>query len=141
MSKKLQLTLVLIGCTILLGSCTFKQRSTIVGVWQITSYHDIEYQNGHVMSDNKSAPLDPTTIVFSRNGVMQMHQQGSGFNYSMTGTWRLHGQQLTIVDNQHQMVCNAMVNGTTLVMSYAVEQKANGVTYRYITEMAARKTR
>ncbi len=142
MNKKLFTSaLIAMFTTLLFSSCIYHPRNSIVGTWQVVNYHDIEYQNGKVISNNQSAPLDPTTMVFTRNGIMQMQQHGNGFAYSMTATWRKHGNQLLIVDNQHQMTCNAIVNGNSLMMSYAVEQKVNGVTYRYVTEMAARKTR
>lgn len=142
MKKRILVSALIATLTSLLfSSCIFVPQNTIVGTWQVVNYHDIEYQNGKVISNNQTAPLDQTVIVFTRNGIMQMVQQGNGFAYSMTGAWRKKGNQLIITDNEHQMACSAIVNGNSLMMSYAVEQKVNGGTYRYVTEMAARKTR
>lgn len=137
--KKLAYLLCLTTVMILFSSCISFNRNTIVGAWRVVQYHDIEYQNGKQISNQQSAPLDRTDIIFSRRGTMQMQQVGNGFNYSMTGYWKMNGRQLTITDTQKALQCSAIVSGNSLVMSYAVEQRVNGVTYRYVTEMAAKR--
>jgi hypothetical protein len=120
-------------------SCFSTQVKPIVGSWLVTSYHDIEYQNGHIVQEYNSAPLDRTTLVFNRDNTMYMSSVGNGFNYSLRCTWAMSGNSLLVRDANNNMECSAIVNGNSMIMRYGVEQRQNGVTYRYVTEMTAKR--